>query len=85
MEQTASADATDFTAQKLTINNKYNNSDTDIWVRAYKDLPYMDLGIRVHWQEKRSLLKLYFSFTDIQEVKIQCRGATIQKDAATIQ
>ena len=41
----------------------------------------MDLGIRVHWQEKRSLLKLYFSFTDIQEVKIQGRGATIQKDA----
>ena len=26
-------------------------------------------------------IKLYFSFTDIQEVKIQGRGATIQKDA----
>ena len=27
------------------------------------------------------ILKLYFSFTDIQEVKIQGRGATIQKYA----
>ena len=40
----------------------------------------MDLDIRVHWQEKRSLLKINFPFTDIQEVKIQGRGATIQKD-----
>ena len=79
LEQTASAVATGLKAKTLTINYKYNNSDADILVRAFKDLPYKDLDIRIHWQEKRSLLKLYFPFTDIQEVKIQGRGTTIQK------
>ena len=79
-EQTASAVATGPLAQTLTINYKYNNSDADILVRAYRDLPYLDLDIRVRWQEKRSLLKLCFPFADIQEVKVQGPGATIQKD-----
>ena len=59
-EPTASAVATGPLAQTLTTNFKYNNSDADILVRVYRDLPYLDLDIRVRWQEKRSLLKLCF-------------------------
>ncbi len=79
-EPTASAVATGPLAQTLTTNFKYNNSDADILVRAYRDLPYLDLDIRVRWQEKRSLLKLCFPFSDIQEVNVQGPGATIDKN-----
>ena len=78
-EPKASAVASGPLAQTLTIRYEYHNSDADILVRAYRDLPYLDLDIRVRWQEKRSLLKLCFPFAEIREVKVQGPGATIDK------
>jgi alpha-mannosidase len=66
-------------AQTLTIRYEYKHSDADILIRAYRDLPYLDLDIRVRWQEKRSLLKLCLPFVEIREVKVQGPGATIDK------
>ena len=76
----ASAVAAGPLAQTLTMRYEYHNSDVDILVRAYRDLPYLDLDIRVRWQEKRSLLKLCFPFTNISEVKVQGPGASIEKN-----
>ena len=79
-EPKASAVASGPLARTLTTRYEYNNSDADILVRVYRDLPYLDLDIRVRWQEKCSLLKLCFPFAAIHEVKVQGPGATIDKN-----
>jgi alpha-mannosidase len=37
---------------------EYRNSKASIQVTLYADLPYMDINTRVHWQERRKMVKL---------------------------
>jgi alpha-mannosidase len=51
--------------------SNWRNSKASIQVTIYADLPYVDIHTRVHWQERRKMVKLILPF-NLPEPAVTC-------------
>lgn len=67
-------------ASFLISRQRYGSSTAELLFSAYEDLPYVDLDIKVIWNEKRSVLKLEIEpLRDFDSILVQGPGAAIEK------
>ncbi len=64
----------------LIVRQRFGGSSAELVYRAYRDLPFVDLHIKVHWSEPQSILKLEIEpAAGFEAFTVQGPGAAIVK------
>ncbi|MCE5199525.1 MAG: hypothetical protein ABFD54_00935 [Armatimonadota bacterium] len=67
-------------ASFLISRQRYGDSRAELRFTLYKDLPFVDLFMRVHWEQERSVLKMEFEpNSSFGSFFVQGPGAAIEK------